>query len=277
MTNKPKAPTYVALAIFCLIFIVPVYWILLSAFLPSHQLLSDPPTYFTTEPTTANIQRTIDQVPLWQYFRNSVVFATGASALTVMVAFFSAYAFARWSFRGSRAILIALIMSMALPQIATTIPLFALFNRLGLVNSIWGLVIVQASLLAPFTVWTMVTFVRQIPVDIEAAARVDAANFWQTMWLVVLPLARPGLVTLFLVNFITTWNELFYPLVFATTDSVRPLTIGLIQLTQVNSGVGSRPWDLMATLSATMIVPILLLVAVGQRRIVAGLTAGALK
>ena len=105
----------------------------------------------------------------------------------------------------------------------------------------------------------------------------NTAVIAQTIQLVVLPLIRPAFTTLFLLNFITAWNELFYPLVFSSTAASRTLTVGLVQLTQVNSGASSRPWDLMSALAALMIVPIIILVAVMQRRIIAGLTAGATK
>jgi len=266
--------SYLAFAVFAVVFGLPVYWILLSSVLPHDQLLSQPPTYFTTHPTLDNVSRTLSQVPLALYLRNSVIFALGSSVLSVLLGFLAAYAFARYRFRGSAAVLLLLLLSMALPQIATTIPLFALFQKVGLVNSHVGLILLEGSLLVPFTVWTLIAFVKQIPLELEQAAHVDGANFLQTLWLVVMPLMKPAFVTMFLINFIITWNELFYPLVFANTDSTRPLTIGLIQLTQVNSGTGSRPWDLMSTLSTFMIVPIIAIVAIGQRKIIAGLTSG---
>lgn len=266
---------YVAFAVFAVVFGLPVYWILLSAFLPADQLLSEPPTYFTTRPTLETVQRTSEQVPIWTYAVNSLIFAVGSAVLSVGLAFFAAYAFARLRVRGGNALLLLLLLSMALPQIATTIPLFRLYNRLGLVDTRYGLVLLQASLMIPLTIWLMVSFVRQIPVELEEAAHVDGTNFAQMIYLVMWPLMRPALVTLFIINLITAWNELFYPLVFSNSASTRTLTIGLIQLTQVNSGAASRPWDLMATLSVFMIVPVILLVVFGQRRIIAGLTAGA--
>lgn len=272
-SRGPIGP-YVGFAVFLLVFGLPVYWILLSSVLPGRQLLSVPPAYFTAEPTLDNLRRTAQQVPLGQYFTNSLVFALGASLLAVALSFLAAYAFARFRFRGSNALLLLFLLSMALPQIATTIPLFRLFQNLGLVNTHLGLILLQGSLLIPFTVWTMVSFVKQIPAELEQAAYVDGANFLQTMWLVMVPLLKPAFITLFLINFITTWNELFYPLVFANTDETRPLTIGLVQLTQVNSGAATRPWDLMSTLSTFMIVPIIAVVALGQRKIIAGLASG---
>jgi len=270
-----RSGPYIGFLLFALVFGLPVYWILLSSVLPRARLLSSPPTYFTLSPTLDNLHRTSAQVPLWTYFRNSVTFAVFAALLAVVLSFFAAYAFARLRFRGQSALLLIFLLTMALPQIATTIPLFKLFQRFGLVNSMTGLVLLEGSMLIPFTVWTLISFVRQIPRELEEAARVDGSNFLQTMWLVIAPLMKPAFVTMFLVNLIVTWNELFYPLVFATTSNTRPLTLGLIQLTQVNSGTSTRPWDLMSTLSAFMIVPIIAVIALGQRRIIAGLMSGA--
>lgn len=268
--------TYGAFALFMVVFLLPVYWILLSSVLPRDKLLSIPPTYFSADLTLDNYRRTLEQIPLLLYLRNSLVFAVGSSALSVVTSFLAAYAFARLRFRGSNALLLLFLLSMALPQVATTIPLFQLFQQLRLVNTLHGLILLEGSLLAPFTVWTLVSFIRQVPFDLEEAARIDGANMLQAIWLVLVPLLRPALATMFIVNFIITWNELFYPLVFATQSAVQPLTIGLVQLTQQNVGAGTaRPWDLMSTLSAVMIVPVLLVVVVAQRSIVAGLTRGA--
>lgn len=273
--RKLTSLPYVGFAVFAVGFGLPVYWILLSSVLPPRQELSQPPTFFTTTPTLANLRATASQVPLWEYLGNSVIFAVGAALVSVAVAFFGAYALARYRFRGSGAVLLAFLLSMALPQIATTIPLFKLFQTLGLVNTHLGLILLEGSMLIPFTVWILISFIKQIPVQLEEAAYIDGASFWRIMRSVIAPLMMPAFVTMFLINFITTWNELFYPLVFATTAGTRPLTIGLVQLTQVNSGTSTQPWNLMSTLSAFMIVPIIAVVAVGQRRIIAGLTAGA--
>ena len=275
LARARSANPYLGFLVFAFVFGLPVYWMLLSSVLPRTKLLSSPPTYFTLSPTLDNLHRTSAQVPLWVYFRNSVTFAVLAALLAVVLSFFAAYAFARLRFRGHNVLLLVFLLSMALPQIATTIPLFKLFQRFGLVNSMTGLVLLEGSMLIPFTVWTLISFVRQIPRELEEAALVDGSNFLQTMWLVVAPLMKPAFVTMFLVNLVVTWNELFYPLVFATTSNTRPLTIGLIQLTQVNSGTSTRPWDLMSTLSAFMIVPIIAVIALGQRRIIAGLMTGA--
>lgn len=268
---------FAGLGIFILVFGVPVYWILLSSILPPNENLSTPPTLFTLSPTLETFERALKQLPAAEYLRNSLVFALASSLVSVMLAFFAAYCFARLRFRGSGALLLFLLLTMALPQIATTIPLFQLYAKLGLVDTLGGLILLESSILIPMTVWLMVSFIKQIPTDLENAAFMDGANFAQTIYLVVLPLMAPAFITLFLLNFITAWNELFFPLVFSSSSASRTLTVGLVQLTQENSGASARPWDLMSALAAIMIVPIILLVAFMQRRIVAGLTAGATK
>ena len=271
------AGPYVGFAVFLVVFGLPVYWIVLSAFLPADQLLSDPPTYITARPTFATMERAVNQLPLWEYARNSLVFATASAFLSVGISFFAAYAFARLRFRSSGLVMFGLLLTMALPQIATTIPLFRLYSQLGLVDTVRGLVLLQASILLPMTVWLFISFIKQIPVELEQAAFMDGANLAQTMHLVLIPLLRPAFVTMFLLNFITTWNELFFPLVFSSSADSQTLTTGLLQLTQENSGAASRPWDLMAALGTFMIIPLVLLVTAGQRKIISGLTAGATK
>lgn len=276
-STSSRVLPYVGLAMFLIVFGVPVYWILLSSVLPPDQLLSTPPTLFTLTPTLDNFERALTQLPVSEYLVNSLVFSLSSAFISVVVSFFAAYAFARWHFRGSRAIMLILLLTIALPQIATAIPMFQLYAKLGLVDTLGGLILLESSILIPMTVWLLISFVNQIPRDLENAAMIDGANFAQTLHLVVLPLMAPAFVTMFILNFITSWNELFFPLVFSSTTESRTLTVGLIQLTQVTSGASSRPWDLMSALAATMIVPILLLVVFTQKRIIGGLTAGAIK
>lgn len=273
----PRSLPYIGLGVFLLIFGVPVYWILLSSVMPPGEVLSTPPSLFTLNPTVNNFERALSQLPVAEYLKNSLLFSLSSSFVSVLLAFFAAYAFARWTFRGSKVVMLFLLLTIALPQIATAIPMFQLYAKLGLVDTLGGLVLLQSSILIPMTVWLLITFVNQIPADLEKAAMIDGANFAQTLYLIVLPLMMPAFITLFLLNFITSWNELFFPLVFSSTTDSRTLTVGLVQLTQVTSGASSRPWDLMSALAATMVVPVLVLVAFSQRKIIGGLTAGAVK
>lgn len=272
-----RLATYLGYAIFVFVVIFPLYWIAASSFTPRSDLLSSPPNYVPASLTFENYRRLTDSLPFTDYLTNSLLFSVGSAILAVFVSFTAAYAFARIDFRWKNAFFIFFMLTATLPHIATVIPLFRLFDRLGLVNTTQGLILLMGSAQAPFTIWILTSFIKQIPREIEDAARIDGANLIRVMFQMVAPLTKPALATLFVINFILTWNELFFPLVFATGIDAKPLTLGLIELT-TSAGEGSgRPWDLMSALSMVMVVPTVILVVLFQRLIVQGLTRGAVK
>jgi len=257
--------------------IFPFYWIMLSSFTPKYELFTVPPRYWFSTFTLENYQILANSIPLFRYFINSLLFAAGSSCISVAVAFLASYALARLQFRGANLIFIAFVMSIALPQVGGLVPLFEIFKTMNLVNTYHGLVILMSSLVLPFTIWILVPFLRQIPYEIEEAAIIDGARMPQLFWFVVLPIMRPALATMLIINFIIAWNELVYPLVFATSGMNKTLSVGLVELAVQPTAGGGRPWDLLSALSMVMIVPILLLVLLFQRMIVSGLTRGAVK
>lgn len=256
---------------------LPLYWIAISSLTPRSDLLSSPPDYVPETLTLANYRRMVDSLPFADYLSNSLLFSFGSALLAVAFAFTAAYAFARIEFKGRTIFFVFFMLTSTLPSIATVIPLFQLFNRLGLVNTVQGLVLLMGSAQAPFTIWVLTSFIRQIPREVEEAARIDGASLLTVLIQIVAPLAMPALATLFLINFIISWNELFYPLVFAKGNEAKPLTLGLIELTQGAGEGAGRPWDLMSALSMVMVIPTVILVTVFQRLIVQGLTRGAVK
>jgi ABC-type glycerol-3-phosphate transport system permease component len=263
------------LAIYLFVVLLPFYWIIVSSFTPRNKIFTSPPRYWFSDFTFGNYRMLADSVPLLDYMINSLIFATGASLLSVAAAFLASYPLARMQFRGATLIFGAFILSIALPQIGTLVPLFELFKNLDLINTRQGLILLEASLITPFTVWIMVPFLQQIPREIEEAAVVDGARTWHIISQILFPLMRPALATMFIINFITSWNELLYPLVFAQTDKV--LSVGLVELAVEPTSGGGRPWDLLSAMSVLMIVPVLIIVLLFQRMIVAGLTRGAMK
>ncbi len=265
----------VLLGAFLFVVLLPFYWIVISSFTPKTELFTTPPRYWFHNFTLENYRVLADSIPLFEYLGNSLIFALGSSAVSVAVAFLASYALARMNFRGANLVFAAFVVSIALPQIGTLVPLFELFKNLKLINTHHGLIILMSSLITPFTVWILVPFLRQIPSEIEEAAIVDGARLYQVLWQIVLPMMRPALATLFIINYIISWNELLYPLVFAQRE--RTLSVGLVQLAVQPTAGGGRPWDLLSAMSVTMIIPVLLLVLFFQRLIVAGLTRGALK
>ena len=268
---------YLGVALFLFIILLPFYWIFISSFTPKYQMFSIPPRWFPSEITFENYINLVDNIPFFRYYLNSLVFALFSSLLSVMLSFLAAYALARMRFRGSNIIFLIFVVSIAIPQIGTLVPLFEMYKSLQMINSRFGMILLMSSLILPFTVWTMVSFIQQLPEEMEEAARIDGANLVQVLWQIVVPVVKPAMATMVIINFIISWNELLFPLVFATSSATKTLSVGLVELA-VDPAMGSgRPWDLMSALSVSMIIPVLLLVLFFQRLIVSGLTKGAVK
>ena len=267
---------YASFLLFVLFIGFPFYFIVVSSITPRHDLFSIPPTYVPSHPTLDNYQAMIDAVPFAKYLRNSLIFAIGSAVVSVVVSAMAAYALARIKFPGSNIVYLALILSTALPQIAVLVPMFETFQQFDLINTHQGLIILMSSLILPFTVLILVSFIMQIPVEIEEAALIDGANIVQVITRMVLPLILPAISTMTIINFIISWNELLYPLVFAQRDNTKTLSVALIELSS-DASTYTRPWDMLSALSVFMVIPVLLLVLVGQRMIIAGLSRGAVK
>jgi ABC-type glycerol-3-phosphate transport system permease component len=270
-----SAITYLGFVVFTLIILIPVYWMVRSSLSSATDLIKLPLVYFPT-PSLRNFQTLIEQVPFVQYVSNSLVFSISTTLATLVVSFMAAYAFARLPFPASGILLWILVMSMALPDIGTIVPLYRILLTLGLNDSIAGITLVLSSALAPFTVWVLVSFIKQVPFEIEEAAIIDGATLPQIFWHILMPVTAPGLVTMGLINFINAWNNLLYPLSFTTSPTAKTLSVAITEIFAGYSPWG-KPWELIMTVGVTMTIPIIFLVILSQKSIVRGLTGGAVK
>ena len=271
-----KVLLYVVIVFFLLVTLLPIYWIVLSAFTPIDELFTTPLNYFPSHPSLINFQTAAQAVPLVQQFINSSVLSILSAFFSVVVCVLAAYAFARIRFPGSNVLFLGLLLSGYLPTIAMIIPLFQLFENLSLLDSIQGLVILLVSFLLPTSVWIMTSFVRQIPMELEEAAQIDGAHFLATLWYIVVPILRPSIATLFIINLVTSWQEFFFPLIFSRSDNSATLTVGITQAA-VNPIYQTVAWGNEAAMGLVVIVPIFLLTLIFQKQIVEGLMAGSLK
>jgi trehalose/maltose transport system permease protein len=213
--------------------------------------------------------------PFGRNIANSVVVALAVVVLSLLLGTLAAYALARIAFRGRGLLLVTILAVSMFPQVAVLSGMFELIRALGLYNDLGGLVLTYLMLTLPFTVWVLTTFMRGLPRELEEAAIMDGASPLTIVWRIFLPLLWPAMVTTGLLAFIHAWNEFLFALTFTLTDVQRtvPVAIALI------SG-GSQyelPWGNIMAASVTVTLPLIALVLVFQRRIVAGLTAGALK
>ncbi len=268
-----RAALYLCAALFLVYTLFPVYWAVLSSFRTGTALFEV--AYWPAAPAFDNYRAVFAEQPFGRNILNSLIVATLAVALSLLLGLLAAYALGRVEFRGRFALLYLVLAITMFPQVSVLAGMFELIDWLGLYNDRLGLSLSYLLFTLPFTVWVLTGFMREIPADIEAAAEVDGAGPGQVIFLVLLPLVRPGLVTVGLLAFIAAWNEFLFALTFTLTDAARtvPVAIALIS----GASQYELPWGRIMAASVTVTLPVVALAVVFQRRIVAGLTAGAVK
>jgi multiple sugar transport system permease protein len=231
-------------------------------FLPRHATWENYRTVFTTSLFTAALS-------------NSLGIALIATLLAVSVASIAAYAAARLRFPGSQVLLVVALMIAMFPQAALISPLFDIWRHTGLYDTWPGLIIPYLTFALPLAIWTMNAFFRQIPWELEQAAQMDGATPWQAFRKVIVPLAAPGVFTTAILTFFFCWNDFLFAISLTSTDRSRTVPAALAFFTGASQY--QSPVTAIAAASVVVTIPVVLLVLLFQRRIVAGLTAGAVK
>jgi multiple sugar transport system permease protein len=207
--------------------------------------------------------------------RNSVVVSLTSTLIAVVLATFAAYAIARLDFPGKRVILTTALGVSIFPVISIVTPLFDLWRIVGLYDTIPGLVIPYLALTLPLSIWVLSAFFRQIPWELEQAAQMDGATSWQAFRKVIVPLAAPGVFTTAIIAFFIAWNDFVFGISLTSTDRARPVPAALAFFT--GESQFEEPTGAIAAASVVVTIPVVVLVLIFQRRIVSGLTSGAVK
>jgi multiple sugar transport system permease protein len=207
--------------------------------------------------------------------RNSVGISLIATFISVVLAMFAAYAIARLEFPGKRLILTTALAVAIFPVISIVTPLFNLWRQIGLYDTWPGLIIPYLSLTLPISIWTLSAFFREIPWEMEQAAQVDGATSWQAFRKVIVPLAAPGVFTTAIISFFIAWNDFVYGISLTSTEAARPVPAALALFTGASQF--EEPTGYISAAAVVVTVPVVVLVLLFQRRIVAGLTNGAVK
>jgi len=253
--------------------LLPMVWILFTSLKTESELTRLPITYWPQEPTLMNYKRAFQEAPLVRYFLNSFVVASGATILCVAVSTLAAYALARLRIRFAVPILLSLVALAMFPPATLIVPLFQIFTALGLRNTYLGLILPHAALSIPVAVLVLYAFFRTIPRDLESAALVDGCTRVGALRYVILPLAGPGVFTAALLAFVNSWDEFLLALTLAPAKEMRTLPVGIT----LYQGEYLFPWPLISAALVVAMLPVALVIAIFQERIVAGLTQGALK
>ena len=254
--------------------VFPLLWMINTSLRPDSEIFMRPPPLLPKSPTLANFQRLLFDTPFPTYFLNSVIVSVATTALVIVVATFGAYSVACFRYPGRQLLSRMVLLTYLLPSVVLVLPLFLLLGRFGMVNSLFGLVIVYATFALPFSLWLLRSFIGDIPRDLEAAAMVDGASRMGAFFDVILPQALPGIISTALFTFILTWNEYLYALVFLSRDSIKTLPPGVI--TMLTSAYNIE-WTLLMAASVMMSIPLVLSFAFLQKYLTRGFGAGAVK
>lgn len=250
----------------------PYAWFILTSLKSQMEVQAIPPVWWPSGGLHF-YAATLTEYRLGDYILNSVIVAGATTIVTLGVGAPAAYALARLRLPRKTWILGGLLSVSMFPQIAIAGPVWRILDALGGLNTHWGLVLPYVTLTLPLAIWTMASFFRELPFELEEAARVDGCSAWQAMRKVMIPLAAPGIFTAAILTFIYAWNEFFFALLILTEPSKQTLPVGIALF----HGEYTIPWGEIAAASVLATMPLVILVLFFQKRIVSGLSAGAVK
>jgi multiple sugar transport system permease protein len=253
--------------------LVPVLWIVSLSFKPLNSIYDG--RFIPAEFTWSNYQQIFQLAPFVSALRNSICIALIATGLSVVIGTLAAYAIARLSFPGKKLLVGAALLISMFPQISLVSPLFDIERTVGLFNTWPGLILPYITFSLPLAIYTLSAFFREIPWELEKAAQMDGATPFQTFRSVIIPLAAPGVFTTAILVFIFCWNDFLFAVSLTSTEASQTTTVAIAQFTGASDF--TEPTGSISAAAVLLTIPIILFVLCFQRRIVAGLTAGAVK
>ena len=277
MSRPGRLCSHVFLVVWALLTTLPLVWAVLGSFKSDDEILTDPwrlPARLRWE----NWARAWNEAHIGRYFLNSAIVVTGALTLTMLLGAMAGYVLARYRFRGHRVVYFAFAGGMMFPVFLALVPLFFVVRNLGLLGTLPGLTLVYAAYSLPFTVFFLTAFFRTLPSSVAEAAMVDGCGHFALFFRVMLPMARPGLVSVGIFNFLFQWNQYVLPIVLMQGEGAQHkwvLTQGLTALT-INQGYAGDYGALFAGMAIAML-PVLIGYLIFHRQVQSGLAAGQLR
>lgn len=276
---------YIACAFILFWALAPIYWVFVSSISSRAELYSAPyKVWFPSQPSFQNYIDIFTTGPRYRDggflptaelmgagMRNSIVYSVGTAVIVTLVSTFAGYIFARMRFRGKQPAFFFLMLMMPLPIWVSLIALYFLMSQLLLIDTLAGLILITSALILPLNIWLMTTYIREVPREIEDAAFVDGCSRWTLLSRIIIPLTRPGMVAVFLVSLLTTWNSFLVPLIFSNTARSQPMTVVL----SFFIGQYEVAWEAMSAAAVLTMLPPILLALFFQRFLIRGLTMGA--
>lgn len=250
----------------------PFLWFVNTSLKTALEITSIPPVLVPAG-TFESYSLAINKYNLMHFAKNSLIVAGITTAVTILISIITGYALARLRFAYKGLIMGSLLVVSMFPQISIAGPVWQILQELGWLNTYQGLIIPYITLTLPLGVWILASFFKDIPPDLEAAAKIDGCGHFQTLFRIIVPLSAPGVFTAAILVFIYAWNEFFFALLIMTRQDVQTLPVGIALF----QGQYTMPWGEIAAASTVSTLPLVLMVFIFQKRIISGLTSGAVK
>ena len=265
---------WILLAVFLIWTIFPLFWLVSTSFKGDKEILSNTELHLLPQqPTLQHYENAFGKTHFGTYISNSVKVTLISSTLVLAAAIMGGYALARYQFKGKKAIMVIMLASQMVPLITAIIPMFVLYSKLQLIDTLASLIITYTATNIPFCMITMSSFFTRIPVSLEEAAQIDGCNRFQSVVRVVLPVMLPSIVAVFVFAFTGCWNELFYSIMMINSEKLRTIPAGLMNFVQKYD----IDWGQMSAAASVTLIPVVVMFFAVQKYIVAGLTAGSVK
>ncbi len=263
---------YITTFIIVFFSLLPFVWFVSTSLKTPLEVTAIPPILIPSG-TLYSYQSAIEEYRLLHFVKNSIIVAGATTIVTLGISIIAGYTLARLRLKYKGLIMGSLLIVSMFPQISIAGPVWKILQSLGWLNSYQGLIIPYVTLTLPLGVWILASFFRELPEELEDAARIDGCGYWQTLFKIMVPLAAPGVFTAAILVFIYAWNEFFFALLIMTQKTFQTLPVGIALF----QGQYTLPWGEIAAASTVATVPLVLLVFLFQKRIVRGLSAGAVK
>jgi N,N'-diacetylchitobiose transport system permease protein len=260
--------------IFCVLWTFPVYWMINTAFKPRPEVMTATPIFFPQHLTLSNFIGAFTQPSFLTDLRNSVIVVSSAVVLSIVIGALASAALSRFKFRGRRTIMVLILAVQMLPVTALLIPTFLVFNQLNLIGTYLALILAYLASALPFSIWVMRGFFIAIPYEIEEAAMVDGAGTWRILRSILFPLVMPGVIATSIFSFITAWNEYLIAYTFMKDQNMYTLPVWLASFANPQTGT-----DFGGQMAASVLfsLPVVVFFLLIQRKLVSGMSAGAVK
>ena len=264
---------YFVVSLICIIILYPYFVMFLTALKSREEIFSPNGTIFPQVWHWSNFTEIFKRAPMAQYMLNSIIIASGSTAIAMICGIPAAYALARMKFMGQTAFLGFIIVSQMFAPVVLLIGIYKVMQTMALTNTLLGLVFINAAFNQAFTIWLLRGTFMSISAEMEQAATIDGCNRIQAMFKILLPVAAPGIVTTLIFIFINAWNEYTVALCLISTDTIKPMTVGI----NIFNGYNIIEWQYLFAGSIFAIVPVVILFMSIEKNLTSGLTAGGVK